>query len=233
MTASSNSIRTRIIEALMRLAAERNWNEFSLSDVAKEADVSLAEFRDMFPSKGAILAGFSRQIDQIVLKGHKDDPAHELADETAKDRLFDVLMRRLDAMRPYRAALKGILKWAKQTPSAALALNQVASNSHRFMLEAAGISTEGPVGALKIQGLVIGFTQVVEVWIDDDSEDQGATMAVLDKTLERGGKVIARAEDVQRLTAPLFNFLGGVMKFGAERRRSRKSDREAEAAGSQ
>ena len=229
MTASSNSNRTHIIEALMLLAAERDWNDFSLSDVAKEAGVPLSDFRDLFPSKGAILGAFSRQIDQIVLKGATDD----LQDESAKDRLFDVLMRRLDAMRPYRAALKGVLQWAKRTPSAAIALNQVASNSHRFMLEAAGISTEGPVGALKIQGLVLGFTQVLEVWIDDDSEDLGATMAALDKTLDRGGKVIARAEDVQRLTAPLCNFIGGVMKFGAERRRARKDHTEAEPAGAE
>ena len=104
MTASSNSNRTHIIEALMRLAAERGWNDFSLSDVAKEAGVPLSDFRDLFPSKGAILGAFSRQIDQIVLKGHNED----LQDESAKDRLFDVLMRRLDAMRPYRAALKGV-----------------------------------------------------------------------------------------------------------------------------
>lgn len=216
---SPNAARTQIIEALMRLAAERNWDDFSLADVAKEAGVSLNEFRDLFPSKGAILGAFSRQIDDIVLKGHSDD----LANEPAKDRLFDVLMRRLDAMRPYRAALKSILHWVKRTPSAAIALNQVASNSHRFMLEAAGISTEGPVGALKIQGLVLGFSHVLETWVEDDSENLGATMAALDKTLERGGKVIGRAEDFQRLTAPLCNFIGGVMKFGMERRRERRA----------
>ena len=40
------SNRDRIIEALLELAAEREWNDFRLSDVAERAGVSLADFRD-------------------------------------------------------------------------------------------------------------------------------------------------------------------------------------------
>ena len=51
----------------MGLAAERSWDEISLADVADRAGVTLAQFRDFFPSKGAVLGGFSRRIDKIVL----------------------------------------------------------------------------------------------------------------------------------------------------------------------
>ena len=143
--------KTRIVEALLGLAAERRWEDFSLSDVAARADLSLAQFRDHFPSKGAILAAWSRQIDKQVLDGSNDD----LIGEPAKERLFDVLMRRLDAMSPHKDALDGIMQWAQRDPAAALALNGLAVNSMRFMLEAAGLESEGPMGALKLQGLVI------------------------------------------------------------------------------
>ena len=59
--------REKIIDALMGLAAERSWDEISLADVADRAGVTLAQFRDFFPSKGAVLGGFSRRIDKIVL----------------------------------------------------------------------------------------------------------------------------------------------------------------------
>jgi len=222
--AKTESPRDKIVSALMELAADTPFDEISLQEICAKAGVTLAELREYFPSKGAIIASFSRHIDQIVLKNISSP--HE--DESSKDRLFDILMARLDAMKPHRAALKNILNWAKRDPSAALALNQMAANSQRFMLEAAGISTAGPIGVLKIQGLVITFARVMEVWFDDEGEDMGKTMAALDRALERGGKMVGRAEQVQRLTSPLCDFIGGVLKFRENNRKSRDDTRYTE-----
>src|SRR6202171_6646644 len=59
--------RNAIIDALLELAGERNWEDITISDVAARANVSLSTFRDMFPSKGAALAGFSRRIDIVAV----------------------------------------------------------------------------------------------------------------------------------------------------------------------
>lgn len=199
--------RARIVDALMALAGERLWEEISISDVCHRAGVSLAEFRDFFPSKGAVLAGFSRRIDHIVLEGSSDD----LAGEPAKDRLFDVLMRRLDAMAPYKSALEGVARWARNDAAGALALNQMAVNSMRFMLEAAHLDTEGPVGALKTQGLVLAWLRVLDVWFRDDDPDMSRTMAKLDRELARGGDWVKRAERVQELARPLHNLFVALL----------------------
>ena len=140
--AAPHDPRTRIIDALMELAAERQWEDITLSELAERAGVSLSQFRDCFPSKGAALAGFSRMIDKKVL----DESSADLANESARDRLFDVLMRRLDAMAPYKEGVRGVAEWARRDPVSALALNGVALNSMRFMLEAAGLDSEGPLG---------------------------------------------------------------------------------------
>ena len=194
--------RTRIVEALMELAGERAFAEITITDIAAKAHVTLAEFRDCFPSKGAILAGWSRMIDSKVLEASSAD----LVGEPAKERLFDVLMRRLDAMAPYRAGVESVMHWVRRDPGAALALNQVAVNSMRFMLEAAGIDNEGPLGAVKTQGLVVAWTRIVTIWLADDKPGLDATMAALDKELTRGGQFVARAEDAGRLLAPLSQF---------------------------
>lgn len=204
--------KTRIIDALLELAAERPWEEITLSDVASRAGVSLADFRDAFPSKGAALAGFSRMIDRKVLEGTTDD----LASESPRDRLFDVLMRRLDAMGPYKEGLRAISQWARRDPVSALALNGVALNSMRFMMEAAGLDSEGPLGNVKLQGLVLAWTRVLDVWFDDVDPAMDRTMAELDEQLARGGRIVARLDDVWRVTAPLRTFGGALMS----RRRS-------------
>lgn len=53
----------------MELAAEHDWDRIDLRAIAERAGVTLSEFRDAFPSKGAVLGGLSRRIDRIVLDG--------------------------------------------------------------------------------------------------------------------------------------------------------------------
>src|SRR5271165_6447944 len=148
--ASPPDMRGKIVDALMELAAERRFEDISVRDICKTAGVTLADFRDAFASKGAVLAGFSRRIDRAVLA----EQGEELADETPRERLFDILMRRLEAMTPYREGVREIGAWLRRQPAAALAMNQVVVSSMRFMLEAAGIDVEGgAAGAIKLQGL--------------------------------------------------------------------------------
>ncbi len=190
--------RERIVEALMRLAADRPWDDIEIGDIAEEAGVTLAEFRDLFPSKGAVLGGFSRMIDRKVLEGTTDD----LKDEPARERLFDVMMRRLDAMTPYKRALRRIAFALRSDPLSLAALNQVGLNSQRFMLAAAGISTEGSLGRLKLQGAVLVMANTMDTWFEDDDPSLSRTMARLDREIGRGERILERAEDVRRLTAP-------------------------------
>ena len=191
--------RSRIVDALMALAGEQPFEEISISAISAKAGVSLADFRDYFPSKGAVLAGFSKRIDRAVLQGQTDD----LATEEPKERLFDVLMRRLDAMSPYREGLREITRWLRREPLSALAVNQVVVNSMRFMLEAAGIESAGVAGAIKLQGLALAWARIVGVWLDDSEPDLSKTMAELDRELARGERAVAGVERLDRIAAPL------------------------------
>ncbi|MBS7704413.1 TetR/AcrR family transcriptional regulator [Chelatococcus asaccharovorans] len=210
--------RDAVIDALMRLAAGHQWRAIGLVDIAREAGISLADLRDTYPSKGAILAGFTKRIDRIVLDGTTDD----LADEPARERLLDIMMRRFDALAPYKAALRNITRSLRHEPLAIAALNKLAANSQRFMLAAAGISTEGTLGTLKIQGAVAVFARTFETWIDDDEPDLARTLARLDRELRKGERVLLYAQDVHRLTAPLRAFgraLCARRRYGRHRRR--------------
>lgn len=207
-----------IVTALLELAGERNWEDISLSEIAGRAQVSLATFREFFPSKGAVLSAFTRRIDKEVL----DSVGEDLADEPPKERLFDVLMRRLDVLAPYRLGIEGIFEWTARDPIAAAAVNRLMLNSMRFMLEAARIDSEGPVGALKLQGLTMAWRRVLKTWFSDDDPGLAATMATLDRELTRGSRLVARAEDLSRLTSPLVSIARALV----ERRRSHSTTRE-------
>jgi AcrR family transcriptional regulator len=196
--APKKDARTAIVEALMKLAAGQRFEDISISAISAEAGVSLADFRDAFPSKGAVLAGFTRRIDRAVL----EHSGEENKDEAPRERLFDVLMRRLDAMAPYREALREITQYLRRDPASALAFNQTLINSMRFMLEAAGIASEGGTGAIKLQGLAFAWMRIVGVWLDDDSPGLEKTMAELDRALTRGEKSVGALERLDDLAAP-------------------------------
>lgn len=209
--------RDRIVDALMMLAAEERFEEITLRQIAGRAEVPLADFREHFASKLAILAAFGRRIDRVVLEGTTGD----LAEESAKERLFDVLMRRFDALAPYREGLRGISEWLRRDPSAAAALNRMAFNSMRFMLEAADIDTGGRIGTVKIQGLVLAMTRVMRTWFDDEDQGLAETMAELDRTLTRGGKFVERAKEVDRLVSPVAAMARGIVDAGVTFLRNR------------
>ncbi len=192
--------RGKIVDALMELARERRFEEITIRDICDAASVSLADFRDAFPSKGAVLAGFSRRIDRAVLA----EDSSELADESPRERLFDILMRRLEAMAPYREGLREATAWVRRDPAVALAMNQVMVGSMRFMLAAAGIEVEdGTAGSIKLQGLALAWARIVGVWLDDDDPGLSKTMAELDRELTRGERAVAGIDRLNALASPL------------------------------
>lgn len=187
------------VEALMRLAASRPWDQIELGDIAAEAGLSLSTLRGLFPSKPAMLGGLARLADDAVLAGASDD----LAGEPVRERLFDLVMRRLDALTPYKEGLRRILPVIRRDPLMLASLNRGAVNSWRYMLASAGIASEDALGSLRVQGAVLLMARVTEVWLDDDEPVLSKTMARLDRELKTAGAIMARIEDVHRLTAPL------------------------------
>ena len=212
--------RDRVIDALMELCAEKHYGDIGIAEIAEHADVTLAEFRDLFPSKGAILGAFSKRIDKIVLEGTTAD----LAEEPARERVLDIMMRRFDALKPYREALRSIARGLRGDPLSMAAMNQVALNSQRFMLAAAGVDTTDALGPLKLQGAVAVFARAFETFLNDQEDDLARTMARLDRELDKGERLLRLADDVHALTAPFRAFFRAACR-GRRRFRQRMRER--------
>ncbi|WP_137043538.1 TetR/AcrR family transcriptional regulator [Pseudolabrys sp. FHR47] len=174
------SDRDKAKDALIALLMQHPFEEIGLAEVAGRAGLKLTALRAEFGSTLAIWAAHVKDIDNAVLSADTAD----MAEEPYRERLFDVEMRRLEAMTPYREATRSMMHSARRNPPLALALNALAVRSQTWMLEAAGISTSGPRGALRAQGAAIMFARTVKVWLDaDDDVANDKAMAVLDKGL--------------------------------------------------
>ena len=216
--AGGMSERAKAIDALMALLAELSFEQIGLAEVAGRAGLKLSQLRAEFGSVLAIFAAHVKDIDRAVLAGGDAD----MTEEPPRERLFDVLMRRLEALAPYKEAVRSVMRSARRNPGLALALNAMAVRSQSWMLEAAGIGAHGPRGALRAQGAALMFARVLSVWVDDEEEGLDRTMAALDRGL-------ASAERWEGFIGDLCALPACILR-GPRRRRRHRGEQEAEAA---
>lgn len=156
-----------------------------MAEVAAEASVSLTDAFAVFPSTEAIIDAVFERVDRRMLA----DAAPDLS-ESARDRLFEVIMTRFDALVPYKPA---VAAYFRELPADPLGMPM---KGLRFgqrlarMLEAAGLSSTGALGALRVQGLAVIYLSTLRVWIEDESADMAKTMATLDRALRRAESVM-------------------------------------------
>ncbi|MBR0648075.1 helix-turn-helix transcriptional regulator [Roseomonas terrae] len=173
-----------LIAALWRVVAAHGWDGLTMRRLAGEADLSLAELRRRFPSRLDLLVLHGSLMDRTVLAGTIPGQGG-----LARDRLFDVLMRRLDAMQPHRAGILRLLDDMRRDPGLAALLGPHLVRSMRWMLDAAEVDADAPMRRLLALGLVGVWIGTVRAWIEDESEDLGHTMAALDRLLDRAGQI--------------------------------------------
>lgn len=170
-----------IVATALALAASQGWRDTRLGDIADAAKLPLGTLLAVYRSKAAIIAAYSQAIDAEILK----DIDAELAAEPPRDRLFDVMMRRFDALAPDRDAVRSIVSASLCDPLNAVCGALTLRRSMVVMLEAAGISAGGLPGLVRVKGLAAIYLLVLRVWLNDDSEDMAQTMSALDRSLRR------------------------------------------------
>lgn len=180
---------TAMVAAAMAMAAEQGWAQVSVLGAARAAGLPLDRARARFPGRHRILLALGRMADQAALA---DAPS----EGTTRDRLFDLLMRRIDVFQAHRDGVLALMRALPGEPATAALLACATQRSMGWMLEAAGVSATGLRGMLRAKGLTAVWLWTMRAWQNDASTDLSATMAALDTAL-------ARAE-------PVANWLNGV-----------------------
>jgi AcrR family transcriptional regulator len=187
----------RVIDAALALIAAQGWRAVSLAAVAGEAGLPVLQVYRLFPSRTAILCALFRRVDEAVLAA----PLDVEAGERPRDRVFDLLMRRFDALQPYRAALEALRRDLPADPLTALALGGALLCSMRLMLEAAGIACNGIGGVIVVKLTAASYLAAAHTWSRDESPDLAPTMAALDRRLRGIERWLVPASPLRRREA--------------------------------
>lgn len=167
-----------LIAAVFEQAALRGWSDISIADAARSAGMPLGEARARMPGRGAVLMRFGVLADQMAL-------ANVSMSETPRERLFDIVMARFDALQQHRAGVLSLLAALRRDPGTSLLLYGATLRSMKWLLDGAGIPATGVVGSLRIHGLLALWLYALRAWEGDESADLSATMAAVDRGLDR------------------------------------------------
>lgn len=170
-----------VIDAALRLAEAKGWGRTSFADIAEEVGLSLSELYARFRSKRAILEAFVQRIDRATLDGAE---AAKDGDQV-RDRLFELFMRRFDALQPHKPAVAALMRELMRHPLAVLCSGRRLCRSMAWIASVAGLPTGDLLGPLRLKALSAIYLYTLRTWLADDTDDHAKTMAVLDKALSR------------------------------------------------
>ena len=174
----------RLLDAFWQVVAERGFHGVTFRLVSEGSGETLEALRGSYPNPLALLAAHARSVDRAVLADTAAAPG-----DPVRDRVFDVLMRRFDALAPHREGVLRLMSDVQRDPLLGLTLAPGLLASMAWMLEGAQVDTSGVAGRLRVTGLAGVWAQASRAWADDDSADLGPTMSALDKALDRAERV--------------------------------------------
>ena len=178
---ASGPVLDGVLAAALDEAAAVGWGRVSLEAVAEKAGVALGTLLLDTPTKAHLATRYLKWLDARTV-----GPVKRIdANDTPRDRLFEIVMRRFDAMNENRDGTRALVKGVPRDPATVLMSLCTLERSFRAMLEAAGISTSGLVGLVRVQGFKAVLACTLNAWAKDDSADMAKTMAALDKALNR------------------------------------------------
>jgi AcrR family transcriptional regulator len=186
----------RLIEAALRLAAEQGWRGLDMAEIAVAAGLTLEQAYRLARSRPAILAALRRRIDEAMLAGGPT------AGDSPRDRLFEALMRRFEALRPYRAGLRAILRDSVGSPTL-LGFLPGLLRSMGWTLGTAGLPASGLRGRLARRLVGAVYVSLFPTFFRDEGRDLGTTMAALDKRLRQVESVLATFGPLVQAHGPL------------------------------
>lgn len=178
-----------ILDTSLNLAKENAWETVTLQQIALSAGLSESDVEDLIQSKNNILHLLIAQIDADLLQNCSGNFSE---DDTAKDRIFEVVIERFDLLNENRAAIKSIYKSLLKGFIPAPETLLIFRNSMMVMLEIAEVLPHKrlPTNEFHIKGLALIYLATMRVWVKDESEDLSVTMATLDKHLSQADKVL-------------------------------------------
>lgn len=184
--ALDSAVRRDLARAALSLAATNPWREVTLARLADAANRPMSDFY------GASLGEAVDCVEEAFDRAIADNLDQLDPGQSVRDRLFELIIRRFEAMEPHRAAVLAMEQGLDRDPTLMAAAHQRHVRCARWVLVLAGLEGDGMTGQARAQGLGVIIGQARAAWRSDDAGDFNKTMASLDKNLRRAEEMFGR-----------------------------------------
>lgn len=187
-----------LLEVALQVVAEVGLPDDVARQVARRAGVPLREVYARFPDESHLIAALSQRIDERML----DADPRELETLPPRDRVFELMMARLEALQPYREALRRLGREARRDPLLMLTAACRLDRSLTWLQVAAELPSRGLRARLMRRILGLVYLRAMRVWFEDDGLDLAKTMAGLDRDLRRVEGLAGLSDQASSATSP-------------------------------
>ena len=165
------------VQAALKLAELEKWGSITLAQIAEEAGLTLKDFHGR-ADKDDLTAAVETRFDAGMSEGSVE------ADETARTRLFDVIMMRFEVMEDVRDGAMSYLRWRDRSLDGLALRLKARADTAKWALACAGLdgASQLPRG-VQVAALGWAISHAERAWRQETSADLSRTMAALDAEL--------------------------------------------------
>ena len=180
MTKNASQSR-KIQDSHIALGEKKSVRQIDSVMISEQSGVAIGEITSIYDSV--------EDIFWDVVSGHKDGSLErDDGDDSVHDKLFDLLMRRFEALHAVKQSLQNLSRDFDEKDFQALFVKEKVVRNMGWVLASAGVSTSGLEGEARKRALAWVFGKSFDKFIKEEDRGLPKTMMTLDRTLTRASQ---------------------------------------------
>lgn len=194
---------TKLLLAVLAQVPFEGWTDKALQQGARAAGLSEEKARSFFPDVSAAVRAFSAWANQAMLARIAGEKLYDRM--RVRDKVAYAVRARLEVLAPYREAQRRLTLWYALPHHAPLAVSNLATLCDAVWQAAGDTSTDYNFYSKRVLLSYVVKTTTL-FWLSDDSPDNAASWAFLDRR-------IAEVLNLGKIANGLGNFPDKIDKF--------------------
>lgn len=173
-------IKNKLSKACLALLKSKPWSKINIETICDKANVNPSLAFSVAKDKKDILFIINDYLDREIYMN-----IQEIENSTNHDKIFEILMTRFEIYNKHRLAIIKLFNYIVKKPDLIIFLIPIITKSLTTVLEFSNIVSDGILGKLKVEGLLIIYLSIFLVWKNDESNELDKTMAAIDNHLNK------------------------------------------------
>ena len=177
---STKLIKIKLSEATLLLLKTKPFSKISIKDICKKSKIDHMDAFSVVKEKKDILFIINDYFDYEAFK-----KIRKVKSSNTHEKILESLMIRFDVFNRHRSAVIKIFNYIAKKPDLIIFFIPLIIKSLTTILESSEVASNGVLGNLKVEGLLIIYISIFLIWKKDETPGLDKTMAALNNHLNK------------------------------------------------